>query len=61
MIEDKNASNDDLVVHLKYDVNTLNITPMMWTDADLIEQRKKEGKMKNKDFTEWQARNIDGT
>lgn len=44
MIEDKNASNDDLVVHLKYDVNTLNITPMMWTDADLIEQEKKEGK-----------------
>src|SRR5690606_26638397 len=28
MIEDKNAHGDDLVVHLKYDVNTLNVTPM---------------------------------
>lgn len=34
MIEDKNAHGDDLVVHLKYDINTLNVTPAMWTYAD---------------------------
>lgn len=43
MIEDKNASGDDLVVHLKYDVNTLNITPAMWSDAEEIQKQKEKG------------------
>lgn len=40
MIEDKNAHGDDLVVHLKYDVNTLNVTPMMWKDAEEIKNER---------------------
>jgi hypothetical protein len=44
MIEDKNARGDDLVVHLKYDVNTLNITPSMWTSAEQMEAKEGRGK-----------------
>ena len=43
MIEDKNARGDDLVVHLKYDINTLNITTAMWlTDEELKEMGGEE-------------------
>ena len=68
MIEDKNARGDDLVVHLKYDINTLNITSAMWImeddKDDLIErgviddEQRVYGDGDQKDFEREMARQI---